>query len=515
MNYKFILKNRHRPFLLALLMLLAIGTSCKDDSVETDDQSQAYDPSRPVLISDFTPKEGGAYQKMVIYGDNFGNDTSLVDVRIGGREAVIVSVKSNSLYCLVPSGAFTGTIEVAVGSGSNQKTVVANEAFLYEKNMVVGTLVGHRNEFDNQGWRDGPFETAVGFRNDGEMRFDPLNKNHLYIVYDGADIQLLDLEKQEVSTPIHRSSFGGWRLRSIDFTNDGEYMVVSVDFNGWGTGTSPSVYLLRRNADGTFTDQGGPQVVAGYKETNGASLHPIHNNELYFNSYERGQVFRMDLNNYYETLSTGGNWGPYRDDGNYTELFTIQDTGWEFKIFMHPTGNYAYIMVINQHYILRTDYNWAENRFATPYVIAGQVRTAAWVDGAGNSARFNRPYSGVFVKNPEYVEEGRPDVYDFYIADNQNHAIRKMTPEGIVSTFAGRGRSGQAADNNVWGTEDGDLREVARFRDPTGIAYDEATNIFYILDTVGRKIRTISMESEEDIAVDPEDGEENEENGGF
>lgn len=49
-----------------------------------------------------------------------------------------------------------------------------------------------------------------------------------------------------------------------------------------------------------------------------------------------------------------------------------------------------------------------------------------------------------------------------------------MTPEGIVSTFAGRGSRTSAADNNIWGTDNGDLREVARFRDPTGLAYDES-----------------------------------------
>ncbi len=505
MYMKFSMKSKRRHLLSIMLILMVLCISCEEDQSKTETPSQAYDPSKPVIVSDFLPKDGGAYQKMVIYGENFGNDSSLVNVTIGGKKAVIINVQSNNMYVFVPSGAFSGEVAVTVGSDDNAKTAMADAVFNYQKKMVVGTLVGYRNEYDNQGWKDGPFETAAGFRNDGEMRFDPLNPNHLYVVYDGADIQLLDLEKRELSTPLHRSSFGGWRLRSIDFTNDGQYMLISVDFDGWGTGTSPSVYILKRNADGTFTDQGGPQIIAGYKQTNGASLHPVNNNELYFNSYERGQVFRMDINKYFETLQSGGNWGPYRDNGNYTELFTIQDTGWEFKIFMHPTGNYAYIMVINQHYILRTDYNWTEKRFATPYVIAGQVRSAAWVDGAGTSARFDRPYSGVFVKNPLYVEEGRADVYDFYIADKMNHSVRKMTPEGIVSTFAGRGRSGQAADNNVWGTEDGDLREVARFRDPTGIAYDEENNIFYILDTVGRKIRTISMESEKEIE-DAEDG---------
>lgn len=33
--------------------------------------------------------------------------------------------------------------------------------------MVVGTLCGYRNNNDDQGWKDGPFETCAGFRNDG------------------------------------------------------------------------------------------------------------------------------------------------------------------------------------------------------------------------------------------------------------------------------------------------------------------------------------------------------------
>lgn len=84
-----------------------------------------------------------------------------------------------------------------------------------------------------------------------------------------------------------------------------------------------------------------------------------------------------------------------------------------------------------------------------------------------------------------------------------------MTPEGIVSTFAGRGSRTSAADNNIWGTDNGDLREVARFRDPTGLAYDESKKMFYVLDTVGRSIRTIGMEEDPN-----ENGESTGETGG-
>lgn len=506
MQIKDNVKCRHWHIISMLLLLLVLCMSCKDDNSESNSDSQAFDPAKSVVVSDFIPKSGGAYQKIVIYGENFGNDPSIVKVTIGGKNAVVINVKSNSIYCFVPTGAFSGEVVVSVGTGSTVKTSAAQAVFDYERKMVVGTLVGYRNEYDNQGWIDGSFDIAAGFARDGCLAFDPRYPDHLYVVYDGADIQLLDLKNRMLSTPVHSgNSFSSRRLRSIDFTADGEYMVVSTDFDGSGVGLSPSVYLLKRNADGSFTDAGSPQVVASYQQCNGAAIHPVNGNELYFNSYQRGQVFRMDISKYFETINSGGTWNPNLAGGNYTELFTIQDTSWEFKIIIHPTGNYAYVIVINRHYILRTDYNWAEKRFAPTYVVAGMVRTADWADGAGTSARFSTPYQGVFVKNPEYVAEGRADEYDFYIADKYNHAIRKLTPEGIVSTFAGRGRSGQAADNNYWGTEDGDLREVARFRDPTGIAYDEKNNTFYILDTVGRKIRIISMEAEEEASIDLED----------
>ena len=288
------------------------------------------------------------------------------------------------------------------------------------------------------------------------------------------------------------SKFDNHRLRSIDFSNDGQYMLISTDRDDRQL-QSPSVWIVKRNADGTFTDASKSQILAAYKQCNGAAVHPI-NGELYFNSYERGQVFRLDMNNYFNTVASGGTWYPNWTDGNFKELFTIQDVSWEFKIFIHPTGKYCYIVVVNKHYILRSDYNETTKSFAPPYVVAGQARNDGWVDGVGTGARVNRPYQGCFVKNKKYVTENRDDVYDFYFCDNRNHCIRYLTPDGIVRTYAGRGTSSQAGDGNAWGTEDGDLREVARFNSPTGIAYDESSNTFYILDTQGRTIRTISME---------------------
>lgn len=482
---------RKLPFALFMLVLACCFAACDSEKeVATDG---VYDPNRPVVVSGFTPAKGGVGQKLVIYGENFDTDTTKTHVTIGGIPAVVINAKSNAIYCFVPAKAYSGEVEVTCGNGDNAQTGTAPTKFEYEKKMTVGTLFGYRNQNDDQGWKDGTFETYAGIREDCFLKFDPLNHKHLYMAFDKADIQLVDLEKRTVKTVMSRSMFENTRIRSVDFTLDGKYMVVATDRDDRGEGRSPSVWIVTRNADGSFTNESPHQILASYMQCNGASIHPI-NGEMYFNSYQRGQVFQMDLNKYFTAMAEGKQWNPNWDGGNYKELFTIQDTGWEFQIHMHPSGKYAYIIVINQHYILRTDYNETEKRFAPPYIIAGQVRQSGYADGVGTDVRFYRPYQGCFVKNPDYVKEGRDDVYDFYICDNQNHCIRKMTPDGVVSTYAGRGSTTSVTDNNVWGTDDGDLRLTARFRDPTGIAYDEETNTFYVVCTIGRTMRTISME---------------------
>ena len=68
-------------------------TGCKDSKDET---SAPYDPNQPVEVTDFTPKSGGGKKKMIIYGSNFGTDPSLVSVKVGGKEAIVISAKGTT-----------------------------------------------------------------------------------------------------------------------------------------------------------------------------------------------------------------------------------------------------------------------------------------------------------------------------------------------------------------------------------------------------------------------------------
>ncbi|HTN36178.1 MAG TPA: IPT/TIG domain-containing protein [Arachidicoccus sp.] len=456
---------------IVLLLLMGSSMSCKKSPVASG--SNAYDPGQEVVVTNFFPTTGGGGQQLVIYGKNFGDDKSIVSVKIGGKQATVITVHDDGIYCIVPDRAYSGEIEVNVGTASTQQMVAAAKPFDYQRRMVVSTLAGKKDERGNYDIKDGTFADCGGFLNPSWLIYDPKIHDNLYMGQDGGDVRLLNFKDSVVTTPITRG-MGSWsRIRTIAFTIDGDHMIIAND-QGDVNGISTSI-LSRASG---FKD---PKVLTSYRQCNGASVHPV-TGELYFNSYEKGQFFRFDLNDYFD-----------RNIGikDYDELFKIQDNNWEFQIDIAPSGDYAYIVVINQHYILRTDYNWDTKRFLQPYVVCGEPRSSGWTDGVGTQARLSNPYQGVFVRNPDYA--GKKDEYDFYFAEQGNHDIRILTPEGKVTTFAGRGSS--SIDANPYGNIDGGLRTEARFDQPKGLAYDSTNHVFYVGDCQNHCIRKISLEN--------------------
>ena len=89
--------------------------------------------------------------------------------------------------------------------------------------------------------------------------------------------------------------------------------------------------------------------------------------------------------------------------------------------------------------------------------IAGQLNTAGSTDGFADTADFNNPH-GLAVDGEGTI----------YVADRYNHTIRKITRGGIVSTFAGK--AGQIGDRDGRG-------ENALFHEPWGIAVNEAGEV--------------------------------------
>jgi uncharacterized protein (TIGR03437 family) len=104
------------------------------------------------------------------------------------------------------------------------------------------------------------------------------------------------------------------------------------------------------------------------------------------------------------------------------------------------------------------------------FTVAGKrVRGSGGDGGAATSAQLNSP-AGVCVDSQGIL----------YIADTYNHSIRKVTPQGVISTVAGGGSGG-----------DGGPASSARLAAPTRVAADSAGNL-YIADSGNNRIRKVA-----------------------
>ena len=89
----------------------------------------------------------------------------------------------------------------------------------------------------------------------------------------------------------------------------------------------------------------------------------------------------------------------------------------------------------------------------------GQPGAEGWLDGTGNGGQLHIPHSVAL------------DVAgNLFVADTFNHAIRKVTPEGVMTTIAG------SPPNKGYGDGVG-FAEAASFNSPIGVGADAAGNL--------------------------------------
>jgi trimeric autotransporter adhesin len=163
------------------------------------------------------------------------------------------------------------------------------------------------------------------------------------------------------------------------------------------------------------------------------------------------------------TVAGDGNKG-YSGDGAAATLARLDTPA---AITLNNNGD-LYIVDTNNHRIRRVDPT------GTITTVAGDGNPGFVGDGgSATAAQLNSPL-GIAIDSAGHL----------YIADTENHCIRKIETSGTISTVAGDGNRGYSGD--------GGAATSAKLNEPMWVALDSAGN-FYIADTGNNVIRKVDV----------------------
>lgn len=214
------------------------------------------------------------------------------------------------------------------------------------------------------------------------------------------------------------------------------------------------VSTLAGNGIAGFAD--GLAASAEFNQPQGVDVDSVGN--VYVADMSNNRIRKISTDGTVTTIAGTG--APGSSDGS----LGVSQVSYPQDVQVDASGN-VYVADTNNNLIRRIS---PSNVTTT---IAGS--TNGYADGTGSQAQFSSP-SRLTMDNSGTL----------YITDFGNRTIRKMTPEGIVSFFAGN--KGTSLDGYVNGPAD-----ISRFNQPGDIAADYAGNI-YVSDFGNNVVRKIT-----------------------
>lgn len=242
---------------------------------------------------------------------------------------------------------------------------------------------------------------------------------------------------------------------------------VAVDGSGNTYVADATDHSIRKiTSDGTVTTLAGKPGTFGSADGTGTTA--LFRNPKGIAADSAGNVYVADTGNATIRKITGA--GVVTTiAGSASATGSLDATGTAAR-FASPYG--VAVDSVGNLYVIDSTANTVRKITAAGVVttLAGSANQTGFVDGTGTAARFSVPFD-IAVDSAG----------NLYVCDHGNHAVRKVTPAGVVTTLAGSGSPG-----NVDGTG-----TAALLKFPAGIAVDSAGNV-YVADTDNQVIRKIS-----------------------
>jgi len=257
---------------------------------------------------------------------------------------------------------------------------------------------------------------------------------------------------------------------------NGPWLYATTDSNGnLFVSDSPDSRVRRVNSKGIITTiagtgiygyggDGGPATSAVISYPRGIAVDKAGN--VYFSDSANRRVRKIDTNGIITTFAGNGGFGPPGDGGPATDA----DLYWPQDLFFDSAGN-LYITDTNAPAIRMVD-------------SAGIIHLVAGVYNGYGFSGDGGPATSAELYYPAGIAKDSSG--NLYIADRDNHRIRKVDSTGTITTFAGNG------NNACPSTGDGGPATSASIPYPSGLAVKQ--NRLLITDNCSR-VRVINLQT--------------------
>ena len=436
--------------------------TCDDNNIEVNPFDIPHIPSKPVIIKDISPKEGGIGTRVVVSGSNFGNDKERVKLFFNDKEALILKIQDNAIYAMVPKQpgelskikVIISKSEIPDEAFNGTEAELDDTLFRYHLRSSVTTVAGVSgvNKSEDGTALEGTFTrpTKVGVNSTGDM----------IIVSDdlGKKIRLVSLEDNKLTSLVS----GLNQPWSIGFSKDFSRFFV-LERN---SSARPTLYYEHIKSSNWLE----PRIF--YDQKDASNNYSIGNNDIsgltvdedyvYLLRKDGSRLFRVSLlNGHIELIGENmnlGNWAHITY--NYSDGYIYASTEGGGQV--HRFDPYYIPLGKDKPYITYKDVTH----------IAGSGKGAA-IEGNGIYARFGG------VEDIASDREG-----NIYLADYTNHVIWKIDKDLNCKVFAGV--------PGTKGYKDGQPEE-AMFNSPYGLCVTP-DGIVYVADTFNYVIRCISIQ---------------------
>ena len=456
---------KHKKFyaiLPVIFMMASIIISC--DETENEETGVPWDPTKPVVLTSFSPDSGRIRGRVILEGDNFGSTPENIRVYFNDKRAAVVGSNGKKVYVITPRIAANVMCDVSVVVGND--SVVYPQQFRYNMVVQVTTVVGN-GTYTN---RMGPLETATI----GPFQLDVDANDNIFVGVEGGFdggpdqvgfVRINEAENiMELLMNLGTAGTAGGRFNGINCDKFTGMIYTKVNNPASFVTCDEADYWVPRHRTITSWVENPDYPVPLPPPVTGESYMGYNQFDKYcYTRFQTGYIIRIDPR-------TGEAMVLYRTPEG-ADGVTNTSIGIDFD---PKDPDWCYVACYNQGRMAHGIYRFNIKDAPNTWERLNDFTSAGHRDGPIKQAMFRTPYGLRFDMDG-----------NAYISDQGNHCIRKYTPAtGMVETVLGiPGRAGFMDG----GPED------ALFNNPTAVGVSLSGNV-YVADRSNRRVRKLAIE---------------------